>query len=91
MATLQYTDSKATLKASLIAKWRRADIPAAVMSASSGPKDYFKNKVFALFEQQPEAERAALFMSASGTTMLLLWGAGSKWFDVTGREVKVTA
>lgn len=71
----------------LIAVWHRADITAPIMSASSGPKAYIKNDVFALFEGNPAIE-AVLMVRGHGPPFFLL-RTGRRYFDVSKREVEV--
>jgi hypothetical protein len=71
----------------LIAIWRRGDIDAPIMSASSGPKAYMKNDVYAVFESNPAID-AVLMVRGHGPPFFLL-RVGRKYFDVSKREVEV--
>lgn len=70
----------------LIHAWHRGDITAPIMSASSGPKAYFKNDIFYLFETNPLVE-AILMVRAHGPPFLLR--VGRQYFDIGNREVEV--
>lgn len=83
---VRYIDAPDTaLTVRLIHEWRRGDIDHAVMSASSGPKYYVKNIVFALFEDNPAIDAISIVRS-SGPPFLLL-RVGRKYFDMSQREV----
>lgn len=71
----------------LIHAWHRGDIPAPIMSASSGPKAYLKNDVFYLFETNPLID-AILMVRGNGPTFFLL-RYGRSYFDVSNREVEI--
>ncbi len=71
--------------ACLVAVWRRGDIPCQIMSASSGPKDYLRNAIWALFDQDRELERVAMLV-ARGTPFVLR-SKGGAWYDCTNHEV----
>ena len=71
----------------LIQTWSRGDIPAPIMSASSGPKAYMKNDVYAVFDTNPAID-AVLMVRGSGPPFFLL-RVGRKYFDVSKREVEV--
>ena len=71
----------------LIHAWHRGDIPAPIMSTSSGPKPYIKNDVFYLFEANPDID--AVLMVRSGGPPFFLLRAGRIYFDVTSREVEI--
>ena len=75
------------LTVTLIQAWHRGDIPAPIMSASSGPKAYFKNDIFYLFETNPLID-AILMVRANGPPFLLL-RVGRQYFDVGKREVEI--
>lgn len=76
-----------SLTVTLIHAWHRGDIDHAVMSASSGPKEYIKNDVFYLFEDNPLIE-AVLMVRANGPPFFLL-RVGRQYFDVSKREVEI--
>lgn len=71
----------------LIHAWHRGDIPAPIMSASSGPKAYLKNDVYAIFEADSHID-AVLMVRAGGPTFFLL-RRGPKYFDISRREVEI--
>ena len=75
------------LSVRLIHAWHRGDITAPVMSASSGPKAYIKNDVYALFEANPAID-AVLMVRAGGSPFFLL-RVGCGYFDVSKREVQI--
>jgi hypothetical protein len=84
---VQYKDAPADgLTVRLIQTWRRGDIDHAVMSASSGPKDYVKNVIFALFEANSRID-TVLMVRASGPPFLLV-RAGRSYFDMSNKEVE---
>ena len=66
-----------------IAAWDRDTITP--VSGSSGLKDYFKNQVWSLFQDQPKIDRIVM-LRANGPTFLLL-RCGGQWFDITGERV----
>ncbi len=75
------------LRVTLIHAWHRGDIDHAVMSASSGPKEYVKNDVYAVFETNPAID-AVLMVRGNGPPFFLL-RVGRKYFDVSKREVEI--
>ncbi len=75
-----------TLTAFLITAWNRGDVPAPVMSASSGPKDYIKNEIYQLFETGPGITRIVM-MRGRGPTFYLFRREDGVWFDNTGKQV----
>ena len=85
-ATIRYVDGEQSLKVRKIATWDRATMPDPVMSASSGPKDYIKNQIWAVFDKNPAIDRIVM-VRASGPPFLLLRGPESCWFDVTGKQI----
>jgi hypothetical protein len=85
---VRYRDAQdQSLTVRLIAVWHRADITEPVMSASSGPKAYVKNDVYALFEANPAID-AVLMVRGHGPTFFLL-RVGRRYFDISGQEVDV--
>jgi hypothetical protein len=76
------------LTVSLVYTWKRGDIAAPIMSASSGPKDYVKNKIFALFESD-DALDEVLMVCAHCSVPFVLRHIGSTYIDATNREVVV--
>lgn len=85
-ATIRYADGGPSLGVRLIATWDRGGIPAPVMSASSGPKDYIKNRIFELFEAHPRINRVVM-VRASGPAFLLMRDEDNCWFDMSGKQV----
>ncbi len=84
---LRYADEDGkTLTAFLIYAWNRGDVPAPVMSASSGPKDYIKNEIYQLFESGPAVTRIVM-MRGRGPTFYLFRNGDGLWFDNTGKQV----
>jgi hypothetical protein len=69
----------------LVRSWDRGDIDAPIMSASSGPKAYVKNMVFALFESNAAID--AVLMVCGGGPPFLLVRVGNIYFDMIKREV----
>ena len=65
-AVVSYLEGGPSLEVRRIAAWNRGDIEAPVMSASSGPKDYFKNEIYALFQSDPELQRIVLVRARAG-------------------------
>jgi len=82
---VRYADSGPSLSVREIHTWNRDDLTAPVMSASSGPKDYIKNQIYALFQQRP-AVYQVMMVRAGGPPFLLLRETGG-WIDVTGSRV----
>jgi hypothetical protein len=84
-ARIRYVDGTTVLAVTEIYSWLREDIPAPIMSSSSGPKGYTKNDVFAIFNADPSIERVVM-VRGHGPTFFLL-NAGDVWTDITGRQV----
>lgn len=84
---VNYAGSSTSLDVTVIHLWNRADLPAVVMSASSGPKDYLCNRIFTVFESVRAADAVAM-VRANGPAFLLL-RSGEKYFDMAGKEVQV--
>jgi hypothetical protein len=85
---VNYKDSPdQALTVRLISSWRRGDIDHAIMSASSGPKDYVKNLVFAIFENNPQID-AVLMVRSAGPPFFLL-RIGRSYFDMFKQEVEI--
>jgi hypothetical protein len=84
---VRYADAERGLDVTFIASWKRGDISEMVMSASSGPKDYIKNRIFAVFDGNAAIEEVAM-VRGSGPVFLLV-RAGAAWFDVSGRPVVI--
>lgn len=85
---IRYKDSPdKALTVRLIHVWDRGDIPAPIMSASSGPKAYFKNYVYDVFDSNPQID-AVLMVRGSGPPFFLMT-IGRQYFDISHREVEV--
>lgn len=88
--SVRYADSQSSLRVRHIFQWDRGDFPrGATMSASSGPKDYVKNQVYALLAAAPTADLVVM-VRASGPTFFLVKDVDGNWFDVTGKQVEVS-
>jgi hypothetical protein len=72
----------------LIHTWHRGDIDHAIMSVSSGPKEYVKNIVHALFENSPALDAVSM-VRASGPPFFLL-RVGRRFYSMDKREVEAT-
>jgi hypothetical protein len=70
----------------LIHTWHRGDIDHAIMSASSGPKEYVKNIVHALFEHDLALDSVSI-VRASGPPFFLL-RVGRRFYSMDKREVE---
>ena len=70
--------------------YARGDIPAPVMSASSGPKAYLKNDIFYAFESDPAIERIRLVVGhyRQSVPFALFFKLGC-WRDCSGRPVEI--
>jgi hypothetical protein len=84
---MRYADSTQVAKAQHVYTWRRGEISEMVFSASSGPKNYLKNRIFMAFEIAPSVEKISMYVLNGMPFLLLHWGCGLKTTDVTGREV----
>ena len=82
--SVRYADGQLSIIVSLIYKWHRGDVPAPVMSASSGPKDYVKNQVYDLFTQHQAEE--IILVRAAGPPFFLM-RIEQEWFDATRKPV----
>lgn len=82
--TIRYAEGGPTLTVRPIFAWNRGDIHPVM--GSSGPKDYIKNDVWALFEANPEVDRIVM-VRASGSPFLLMRHADGCWFDITGKQI----
>jgi len=85
---IRYADAEAGMECSVIARYTRENAPPMVMSASSGPKDYIKNDVAAVFESRPEVEELAFVRGSGKWQMFALFRIGPGWWvDASGRRV----
>jgi hypothetical protein len=64
-----------------IQTWQRGEIDHAILSASSGPKDYFKNLIFDIFENVPTIDAITL-VRANGPPFLIA-RVGQRHFDMS--------
>ena len=80
---IRYADGTCALRIKLIYSWDHGSI--VPVSGSSGLKDYVKNDVWEIFQQQPEIERVVM-VRANGPTFFLLRAKGA-WFDISGKQV----
>lgn len=80
-----------SFKANVIRAWERGEIEAPVMSASSGPKDYVRNHVFAIFDRHRDAARVLMMRGeyTRSVPFLLIADADGHAFDMVGREVVI--
>ena len=85
-------DPYVSFKANLIRSWARGDIPDQIMSASSGPKDYVKNHIWAIFDSYPLIKRVLMLQgeyTRSAPFLLVENAAGEVW-DMAGKAVVMT-
>lgn len=88
---VRYADSQDGVVVSIIRTWVRGEITP-VASASSGLKDYVKNMIHLAFEANPLIETITMVMGQRASTPpFLIMRIGTKYFDVTAKEVEVTA
>ena len=88
--TIRYAGSEERMEVSTIREWARGDVPAPVMSASSGPKDYIKNQVFAEFASRPDLERILMVIGTAKTSVpFCLFLVSGEWRDATKKSVRV--
>jgi len=75
----------------VIHRWARGDIGEPVMSASSGPKDYFSNTVYELFSAHSKIAAVLLVCSQyrGGAFLLLVVNEAGLMFDMARQEVVV--
>jgi hypothetical protein len=95
---VSYLDNPAGgITVNLIHSWNRGEIEQ-VMSASSGPKDYVKNRVWQIFEDHPAIARVLMVrgqysqISADkhpSPPFLLVVDAAGRAFDMASQEVTV--
>jgi hypothetical protein len=88
MATLvSYADvtGAPAIAVNVIKRWKSA--PEMVMSASSGPKDYVKNDVAALFNSDPDVVEVVM-VRGGGPIFFLRRLVSGIWIDATRRPVK---
>jgi hypothetical protein len=84
-------DSALSIQVNLIRHWRRGEIAAPVMSTSSGPKDYFCNLVWDIFDKRDDIESVWLVRGqyASSVTFVLVGDRDGRIWDRAGVEVEM--
>ena len=86
--SIRYVDGEKSVVALEVFSWDRDDIPAPIMSASSGPKDYFKNHIYQEFLDRPEIMRITLCTIArTGQPFAIFRDQQNCWFDASGKQV----
>lgn len=75
-----------SLEVNVVYEWNRGDLRGPVMSAGSGPKDYIKNDVWALFAANPMVDRI-IMVRAGGPPFLLMRRTDGYWFDMAGKQI----
>ena len=84
---LSYKDGPGgALPVDVIHRWKRGDLPAPVMSASSGPKDYIENQIWSVFHADAEVESVAM-VRGNGPAFIIIQ-KGGHWFDVAQKELE---
>jgi len=82
-------DPAVAFKGTLIREWKRGEIEEPVMSASSGPKDYTANHIWAIFDRYPTIS-SVLMMRGQYTrspAFLLVTDAEGQVWDMAGKPV----
>jgi hypothetical protein len=83
-------DPAVSFTANLIRAWARGEIEGPVMSTSSGPKDYVRNHIWAIFDRFPDV--ASVLMVRGEYThsrpFLLVTNEAGQIFDMAGKEVE---
>jgi len=77
--------------AKIIFRWKRGDITTA-MSASSGPKDYIRNHICAIFDRHPSISRVFMVCgeyAQSVPFLLLVDDTAGQVVDMAGKAVVV--
>jgi len=86
------------IEVNLIQSWRRGDIPEPAMSASSGPKDYTRNHIWAIFDRYPSVHRVLMVRGRyseigvkkhPSPPFLLVENQFGEAFDMAGKPVLV--
>lgn len=90
-----YEDPAVSIRVNLIRAWERGEIEM-VMSASSGPKDYARNHICAIFDRFPRVQRVLMVRGEyaeigkdhhpSPPFLLVVDGAGEVW-DMAGKPI----
>ena len=68
--------------------YTREDDAAAVLSASSGPKDYVRNLAAGMFQADPSADQIIVVRACSGRSVFFLVRRGDSWVDYNGWPVE---
>jgi hypothetical protein len=76
-----------SLEVDTIHTWNRGDVEP--VSGGSGLKDYVKNRVWQVFQDEPDVDRVVM-VRANGPAFFLLRRLGY-WFDVTGKQITSSA
>ncbi len=84
-------DPAVSFRANLVRAWDRGEIAEPVMSASSGPKPYVKNHIFAIFDRFPSVARVLMLRGeySQSVPFLLVTNEAGQYFDLAGKEVQV--
>jgi hypothetical protein len=84
-------DPTTGMRVHLLRRWQRGEIPAQVMSESSGPKDYIANYVWSIFDRFPAIGGVWLVRGryVSSSLFLLVQDADGRIFDMAGLEVEM--
>jgi hypothetical protein len=93
-----YADPAVSIRVNLIRAWERGEIDAPVMSASSGPKDYIRNHIWAIFDRFPRVARVLMVRGEhsqigkdqhpSPPFLLAVDAVGEVW-DMAGKPVVI--
>ena len=88
--TVRYADGDKSIAVSIVGEWARGEVRM-VMSASSGPKDYIKNQICAVFEQVPAIESIRMVIGEYKTSVpFCLFRVGEEWRDCVGKKVVIS-
>jgi hypothetical protein len=73
----------------VVRAWARGEIEEPVMSASSGPKPYTRNHVWAIFDRYPAVARVMIVRGeyTGSIPFLLVTDGAGRVFDMAGKEV----
>jgi hypothetical protein len=82
-------DPAVSIDVDLIQRWERGEIDGPVMSASSGPKDYARNHIWAIFDRYPDITRVVMLRGEylKSAVFLLVVRADGQVFDMAGKQV----
>lgn len=86
---IRYTGTSHFWTACVSHTWKRGDaeIQRGQVGSSSGPKDYLKNDIIALFQANPQVESVTLLVL--NRTPFLVMRAGRVYFDCSEREIEL--